>query len=229
MVWHAAGAANGVAYCNQSGQTLLNIVGGSGGKSLYYSKPDWQAGVLGVPRDGVRGLPDVSLFASNGVWNHFYLYCMSDTNHGGAPCLYNNQGDLITNAAGGTSFAAPIFGGIEALVVQLKGGNVGNAAPRLYELAQLQFSNQVLLKQCNASRGNNISTACVFNNVTRGDNAEPCKYNTPNCFTDGDSTNGIGILSSLRSGQNDAYPAHTGWSFATGLGSVNVTNLLINY
>jgi subtilase family serine protease len=229
VIWKASKAPNGIAYCNEAKQPLLNIVGGSGGKSLYYSKPDWQAGVPGIPNDHVRGLPDVSLFASNGIWAHFYLFCMSDTNEGGAPCIYTNQNDLFANAAGGTSFSAPIFAGIEALVVQLKGGPVGNAAPRLYQLAQLQFALPTLVTDCNSSRGNRISTACVFNVVTRGNNAEPCKAGTPNCFTNAASTNGIGILSSSSSTENDAYPTRNGWSFATGLGSVNVTNLLLNY
>ena len=29
--------------------------------------------MLGNPSDGVRDIPDVSLFAANGVWGHFYV------------------------------------------------------------------------------------------------------------------------------------------------------------
>lgn len=31
--------------------------------------------MLGNPNDGVRDLPDVSLFAANGVWSHYYIVC----------------------------------------------------------------------------------------------------------------------------------------------------------
>ncbi len=230
VIWKAAGATGAIPYCNIPKQSLLNLVGGSGGKSLYYSKPDWQStGVLGVPNDHVRGLPDVSLFASNGIWNHFYVFCMSDTNQGGTACDFTNVNDVLGNAAGGTSFSAPIFGGIEALVVQYKGGNVGLAAPRLYQLAQLQFGNPTLLSTCKSNEGASISVACVFNEITRGDNALPCVAGSPNCFTDAASTAGIGVLSTTPRKLTAAYPETLGWNFVSGLGSVNVTNLLINY
>ena len=64
----------------------------SGGKSVVggsckgYAKPSWQTGVTGIPNDGVRDIPDVSLFAANGVWGHYYVYCFSDPSNGGAPC-----------------------------------------------------------------------------------------------------------------------------------------------
>lgn len=229
VIWKSVNATGAIASCNAP-KALLNVVGGSGGKSLYYAKPDWQSiGVLGVPNDGARGLPDVSLFASNGIWNHFYVYCMSDVNQGGTACDFTKTNNILANAAGGTSFSAPIFGGIEALVVQLKGGNVGNAAPRLYQLAQLQFGNNRLLNTCKSNAGAQISSACVFNEITRGDNAVPCKAGTPNCYSNQDSTNGIGVLSTSAKKEADAYQESLGWNFVTGLGSVNVTNLLINY
>ncbi len=34
-----------------------------------YTKPNYQNGLFGNPKDGVRDLPDVSLFAANGVWD----------------------------------------------------------------------------------------------------------------------------------------------------------------
>ena len=42
---------------------LLNATGGTGGASTLYTKPAWQTGT-GVPADGKRDVPDVSLFAS---------------------------------------------------------------------------------------------------------------------------------------------------------------------
>ena len=70
---------------------------------------------------------------------------------------------------------------------------------------------------------------CVFNEITRGDNAVPCTKGAPNCYTDKDSTAGIGVLSTSTKKEQEAYEESLGWNFVTGLGSVNVTNLLINY
>ena len=38
-----------------------------------------------------------------------------------------------------------------------------------------------------------------------------------------------GVLSTSDHSLKEAYPATTGWDFATGLGSVNVTNLVNNW
>jgi hypothetical protein len=73
--------------------------------------------VVGIPSDGVRDLPDVSLFASggNGPWGHFYVFCYSDRNNGGTPCT---GAPIGWSLGGGTSFASPIMAGIQALVNQ---------------------------------------------------------------------------------------------------------------
>jgi subtilase family serine protease len=222
-----------MAFCNSANGTNLtqNGVGGSGGQSIYYSKPDWQnIGVPGVPADGVRDQPDVSLFAANGIFSHFYVFCMSDANEGGTACDYTNANDVLGNAAGGTSFAAPAFAGVVALLAEFKGTKLGNIAPRLYQLAQLQYTNPLLLSRCNSTLGNAISTACVFYDVTAGDNSEPCVKGTLNCHTTSASTAGIGILSaSTKAPYVNAFPAGPGYSLATGLGTVNVPNLLFNY
>src|SRR5262249_59928302 len=68
--------------------SFLTTGAGSGGPSTYSAQPSWQAGVPGLPTasGGKRYLPDVSLFAANGVWGHFYIYCMSDAAQGGFAC-----------------------------------------------------------------------------------------------------------------------------------------------
>ena len=228
----------GLAYCNESAAgPEQNGVGGTGGASVYYSKPAFQklAGLTGMPKDGVRDQPDVSFFAANGVWNHAYLICMSDENEGGAPCTYtgvNFEGEpnALAQAYGGTSVAAPAFAGILALATQVKGATLGPVNTRIYELAQQQFGNAVLAKSCNASLGNKSSNGCIFHSVTAGDNAEPCYANTTNCYTNALSVDGVGVLSA-NPGKSEvnAYPAAPGYNLATGLGSLNVTNLLYNY
>ena len=91
-------------FCNTTtGRKFLTTIAGSGGPSgcatgkastsgvvggtcKGYAKPSWQSGVVGIPNDGVRDLPDVSLFAANGLWGHYYVFCWSHVASGGAAC-----------------------------------------------------------------------------------------------------------------------------------------------
>jgi pseudomonalisin len=226
------GAPDAISFCNSSAgsKDSQDIVGASGGKSLYYAKPEWQStSVLGVANDKSRDLPDISLFAANGIWAHFYIICMSDASEGGSPCDLHNFNDILGNAYGGTSFTAPIMAGIAALLVQAEGQKVGNMAPELYSLAQLQFSDELLYNGCLSNKGASSSNACVFHEVTRGDIAAPCVSGSLNCFSNSESTEGIGVLSSSTTTEEIAYTAHRGWSFAAGLGTLDITNLLYSY
>jgi subtilase family serine protease len=101
-----------------------------------YAKPSWQTGT-GVPNDRVRDLPDVSLFASDGLSNSFYVICELDLTAalGGSAtsCDLNSPyTDFI--GLGGTSASSPAFAGIMAMVNQ-KYGRQGNANYVLYKLA----------------------------------------------------------------------------------------------
>jgi subtilase family serine protease len=205
-------------------------VGGSGSQSVFFTKPKWQLTTIpGMPNDNRRDQPDVSLFAANGIFNHFYLICMSDKNEGGAACNYHNTNDLLSNAYGGTSFAAPDFAGIAALIQEtyivsgVPTPKSGNLAPILYKLAAAQYANKLARSTCNSTLGNKVSTGCTFYNVTYGNNAEPCIKGTVECVG---GNFGAGILYNREVSQYGAYPAQTGYSLAVGLGTVNVTNLV---
>lgn len=205
-------------------------IGGSGSQSVFYTKPKWQlTSIPGMPHDNRRDQPDVSLFAANGIFGHFYLICMSDPNEGGVPCDYSNTNDVLSSGYGGTSFAAPDFAGIAALIQEtymqagIKSPKSGNLAPLFYKLAAAQYANKLARSTCNASLGNKISPGCTFYNVTASNNAEPCTKGTVDCV--GGST-GAGILYNKSVTSKAAYPAQLGYSLATGLGTVNVTNLV---
>ncbi len=234
IIWKYVGAASAIALCNDTSfSSDQNGVGGSGSQSVYYAKPDWQLLTIpGMPNDGVRDQPDVSLFAANGIWGHFYIFCMSIIEEGGAKCDYKNQSDLFGNAAGGTSFASPAFAGITALIAETfgPGAKLGNPAPEFYTVANGQYNTALGLSQCNATLGNKSSSACVFHDITAGDNSEPCYAGTTGCKTNAASTAGIGVMATKVNGKGVyAYPAKPGDRLATGLGSVNVTNLLYSY
>jgi len=221
ILFTAFGYTDGISFCNSAiGMGFLNVIGGSGAPSFVYSKPYWQAGISGVPSDGVRDLPDISLFASNGFWNHAIIFCMSDANQGGVPCDYAKPIDVFYNSAGGTSFTAPQFASIQALINQKAHGPQGNPDPIYYDLYR-QHTGAVAA--CNSTKGNEISASCVFHDVTAGNNDVPC-YGTNNCFDPNPAD--YGVLSTSNTSEKVAYPAHTGWDFTSGLGSVNVTNLV---
>lgn len=224
-----AGYTSGAAFCNSTlGSNYLDVVAGSGGPSFVYGKPKWQSGVYGTVNDGKRDLPDVSLFASNGFWNHGYLLCMSDASQGGVPCDYSNPTNAIESTYGGTSFGSPEFAGIQALINQKTGSRQGNPNPTLYALAGGEYGGNRnpswgSLSACNSAKGNQVSNSCVFYDTTVGDNDVPC-YGTNDCYTpSGDS---YGVLSTSDHRLKVAYPAGTGWDFATGLGTVNIANLV---
>ena len=98
---------------------------GGGGASLFYRKPDWQAGP-GVPADGARDVPDVSLLAGD---NLAYMVCQRDAS---GDCSKGEAIGLI-----GTSLASPTWASIQALVNQKNNlmNGAGNPDPTYYQLA----------------------------------------------------------------------------------------------
>jgi len=231
VVYTLSGFSSGAAFCNSdAGQGLLDIIGGSGAPSMIYAKPAWQSETIGVPNDGKRDLPDVSLFASDGFYHQTIVLCMSDASQGGSPCDYTNPVDAFSNSAGGTSFTAPQFASIQALINQKAGGRQGNPDPVFYALYKTEFgtasSRNGHLITCNATAGNRIPPSCIFHDVTVGNNDVPC-FGPNNCFPQ--SATLFGVLSKSDAKLEVAYPAQTGWDFTSGLGSVNVTNLVTRW
>jgi len=231
-------------FCNSTLglQDYLIDVGGSGGPSTCFTgtpsipgvvsgtcrgnpKPPFQRGVPGIPDDGLRDQPDLSLFAGNGVWGSFYVECLSDLSQGGAPCTPSN--DAILLGGGGTSFSSPAMAGILALIEQ-RFGKQGDANYAFYYLAGRQFREQGPAR-CDASQrsGKLPAAGCVFNDITLGDMDIPCGQNSDGHFYDchGATAELIGELSSADARNAPAYPATVGYDLATGLGSVNATNL----
>jgi uncharacterized protein (TIGR03437 family) len=222
------GASGAEAFCNsRAGLLFLDVDGGSGGVSALYSKPSWQSGVNGIPSDGQRDLPDVSLFAGDGLMQHSYTFCQSDNE---APCNPSSPGGLVVGYGGGTSFGAPAFAGIMALINQKSGSRQGLANPRLYELASIQYGsssspNAAASQACNTSFSIVAGNGCVFYDVTSGNIDVPCLSGTPNCYVS-DAADLAGLLSASSTSLVPAYSAGPGYDLATGLGSVNVANFV---
>ena len=172
---------------------------GSGATCAGYPKPSWQTGT-GVPPDGKRDLPDVSLMAGAGTDSAAWLVCDDITaGTGTANCATQSGNSFYFGAYGGTSTAAPSFAGILALVQQKTGSRLGQAAQELYVLY------------------NGSHASAIFHDVTAGNISVPCTSGTPNC-----ALNSAGYY--FESGYNTT----AGYDLATGLGSVDATQL-VNY
>ncbi len=151
-------------------------------------KPSFQSGaaltgglaVYGSPTDGVRDIPDVSMFAANGIWGHYEVICWSDpsqTSGGATSCA----GAPSTWAGfGGTSIASPTMAGIQALINQETGETWGNPATLYYQIAQNEYGTVGGTFQgtsCNSSGSGGPAAGCAFNDVTEGDIDLACEDN----------------------------------------------------
>ncbi len=211
-----AAGGGGPSGCATGTPSTSDVVSGT---CQGWPKPSWQS-VLGNPNDGVRDTPDVSLFAADGLWSHYYIFCWSDTAHQGAAC---GADPSAWSGAGGTSFAAPIMAGIQALINQKAGGAQGNPAPVYYQLASAEYGSAGS-SACNSDHGNAVAANCIFYDVTSGDMDVDCVG--PNCYLAGGS---VGVLSTSNTSFAPAYGANIGWDFATGIGTINAANLVNNW
>jgi subtilase family serine protease len=114
------------------------ISSGGGGVSTFTARPSWQTGVAGIPSGSYRLVPDISLDASPN--NAGYLYCSSDSGSTGVTGSCSNgfrdSSDKYLTVAGGTSFDAPIFAGMLAIVNQkMNSTGQGVVNPTLYAMA----------------------------------------------------------------------------------------------
>ncbi len=144
---------------------LTSIAAGGGGVSTLFTKPSWQTGT-GVPSDGQRDVPDISLSSSP---NHDgYLICSQGScvngYRQGTCSIYTDPGCNL-DVIGGTSAPSPIFAGVVALLNQKLGMRLGNVNPTLYSLA--------------------ASSPNAFHDITTGDNKVPCQTGTKDCASGG--------------------------------------------
>jgi hypothetical protein len=205
--------------------------------------PSWQTGVTGTSGLTARSIPDVSFFAGDGSLDSATLVCLEIV--AGASCSQSN----VLNSAleiGGTSVASPEMAGVMALINQKAGGPQGSPNKQLYELAGKQTYSS-----CSAESVTN-SSSCYFQSIDEGTTAMPCSLGvegaeggavledgqwlvspeyaytglaSPNCTTiNSVDAGGIGTL--VSSGTTAAYNATAGYNLATGLGSLNVANVV---
>ena len=258
ITWNNSCASSGsttactATIINEDSASGIDLVGGAGGQSncinpttdsngnltcsvssdgkLGYLKPSWQAGP-GVPADGVRDLPDVSLFAANGRNASFYIVCEQDANGTNTSACDLNSPFQDFQGVGGTSASSPAFAAIMALVNQQTGQRQGNPNYVLYPLAAKAGST--CTSQANPLP--NVST-CIFYDIPAGsNNSVACAGGSFGCSNTSSAANQFGILVVADSSGNPTNPltpafnTTANYDLATGLGSVNVTNLVKNW
>jgi hypothetical protein len=185
-----------------------NIWAGSGGASLGntsnggtftgFPAPSWQSGVTGLPP------------ASNPTQRYLPDVSLTASTHDGyVLCFQGSCASQEFYLIGGTSASAPSFAGIMALVDQKMGRVQGTSGERqgqpdyvLYPLAATENSN---FSNCNGSSQSGLpASTCIFNDVTVGNNEVPGEAGYPSA----------------------PYSSGVGYDGASGLGSVNVANLI---
>lgn len=176
----------------------------AGACSAGYPVPSWQTGSA-VTSSG-RNVPDVSFLAGNGFYGALWGLC-TDMD-------YDLSGNLLTDCAGdpttgnnfnltgvgGTSAAAPAFAGMLALIKQKVGSRLGQADYVLYDLAKSHYST-------------------VYHDVSTGNNSVPCTLGTPGCIA----------ANLVNTYYLSGYNASTGYDEASGLGSVDASQLASNW
>ncbi len=219
-----------------------------------YPKPSFQASL--TPADSVRDIPDVAFFASNGGpltggTNVTYVICQSDTNPQGsttptgASCNLNSPYADFT-LVGGTSASTPAFAAVMAMVNQSTGQRQGNANYVLYNLASADtnYASGACVTS-NAGTPQLPNAACVFNDINKGNNAMACDSGTANCSNQtafGSGQFGVLVCNSATNSNTPAwqtcpaadngvpaFQSSTKYDLASGLGSINVANLLTKW
>src|SRR5581483_842665 len=172
---------------------------GGGGERTVFAKPSWQSGT-GVPGDGKRDVPDIAFNASDA--HDSYLVCSQDffTGTSGVTSCANGFRSSSSNSANNN-----LLDGV--------GGTSAGAPTFAGVLA--------LINQATGSNGlGNVnpmlyalaaSSPSAFHDITSGNNNVPCTAGSPNCPT---GTTSIG------------FSAGAGYDRVTGLGSLNVANLI---
>jgi trimeric autotransporter adhesin len=209
QVWNDAfglNASDGGVY-SAAYSTIVAGSGGASGAALYsslgqasgYLKPSWQAG-SGVPADKVRDLPDVSLFAGSGSNFVEYPICAAP-----GDCVNKTDaGAVQITSVGGTSAATPSMAAIQALVDQATGSRQGQADIVYYALA-----------------GKTLA-ARPFRDITVGGNEVPCFAGSANCK--------LGTSGQINGDYAETgFAAAAGYDQASGLGTVDVANLIANW
>ena len=223
------GGGGGASQCS----TNTTAASGAGTCTSGWAKPSWQAGH--TISDGVRDLPDVSFFSSNGFLGSAYLICVSA--NGACVTSATQTTEPTAQEIGGTSVATPAMAGVMALINQKTGSAQGSPNAELYTLAGTETYSS-----CSSESVTAGSTSCYFNDIDTGTISTPCDYGAANggivdttgtpTYVAGDVQAGVKSTNCTPTHSGDTVgilkgvDAAVGYDLSTGLGSLNVANVV---
>ncbi len=219
MIWNDDVAATADSCPGTKADPCSPISSGGGGVSIFTTQPSWQSGTVGgvaISTTGdMRMVPDIALTAS--PFNAPFAFCTSDptfwataANGDSAPYQQASCNDGLRDSAtgdltvaGGTSFDAPTFAGLVAIINQAKNYSTGQGVVNstLYSLAATS------------------AYATAFHDITSGGNQ--CTAGSAYCSSPGTTeyaaTTGYDEASGL--GSIDFYNLLTAWPASGSTGS----------
>jgi subtilase family serine protease len=213
-IWISAGGGGASNCVSESAGGICDAAPAGG-----FPQPTWQSTspklvISGVPQ-GVRWVPDVSLFASPNFPGYILCTPQNPPSTNASTCSAGifDAVDTYESLVGGTSASTPVFAGIVTLLNQFLNGaslaGLGNINPKLYQLAAITPSNG------------------AFHPVTSGTNIAYCAGATP-------SGQPTGVICPAPSGTTGTFgydasasDPTTGYNLVNGLGSVDA-NALFN-
>jgi len=181
-----------------------------------FPQPTYQSHLVITGQPTVRYVPDVALLASPNFPG--YIFCTNDAALGDtgtvSVCAGGIPAALSLSSApivGGTSVSTSVFAGMVVLLNQYLAGasspGLGNINPMLYSLA--------------ATPAN-----AVFHPVNSGTNDVYCSGGTPSAQPPANQCPFASGTSGVIGFDSSVFDATTGYNLVTGLGSVNLNNLV---
>jgi Predicted protease len=170
--------------------------GGGGASVLTTTRPSWQTSLPGIPSGSTRLVPDISLDSSPN--NAGYLYCSSDFSGTGI------TGSCANGFRDSSNSNLTVAGGT-SFAVPIFAGMVA-----MINQATGQTAQGVLNPTLYALATNPTTYASAFHDITTGNNS--CTAGSTYCSAAATNTS--------------LYAATTGYDQASGLGSVDFSNLL---
>jgi hypothetical protein len=184
---------------------------GGGGTSIVFARPSYQANVptcapagtrpRGTSPGAMRQVPDVA-FNAGVQTNPYFMQCTLTKDSKGNELCDPRGGNPTVIPVGGTSLGTPSFAGVIALANQAMGTRLGNVNPELYALS--------------------TQAPSAFHDITAGSNFVACDPTTAadaGCPSNACPDMATGAFCY-------GYPAVTGYDCSTGLGSIDVANLV---
>ena len=198
VTWNDDPYSVGVSASNGGGLSATG--GGASGENASSSipRPSWQTSFPGIPSGSTRLVPDVALYSSPSLPG--YLMCTSDTSFWGSSQQASCNSGFRDSATGTLTVA-----GGTSFATPIFAGMIAI----LNQATKYTTGQGLINPKLYTLAANSTTYASAFHDVTTGDNY--CTAGSPYCASNGAT---LGFI------------AGTGYDEVTGLGSVDLNNLV---